>query len=106
LSRGVGAAVSDKKLIDYAVDELTKITGKAISTISKKDVASFKLRKGMPIVRRLLYVEKECMSFDIIHRYHVLEISVVSKLLAFDGRGNYNLGVIEQIIFQKLTSIK
>src|SRR5436189_72110 len=50
LSRGVGAAVSDKKLIDYAVDEMTKITGqKAISTISKKDVASFKLRKGMPI---------------------------------------------------------
>ena len=50
LSRGVGAAVSDKKLIDYAVDELTNITGqKAVSTISKKDVASFKLRKGMPI---------------------------------------------------------
>ena len=50
LSRGVGAAVSDKKLIDHAVDELTIITGqKAIATISKKDVASFKLRKGMPI---------------------------------------------------------
>jgi len=50
LSKGVGAAVSDKKLIDYAVEELTKITGqKAVSTISKKDVASFKLRKGMPI---------------------------------------------------------
>lgn len=50
VSRGVGAAVADKKLIDHAVDELTKITGqKAVSTISKKDVASFKLRKGMPI---------------------------------------------------------
>src|SRR5210317_2183345 len=50
LSRGVGAAVADKKLIDHAVDELTLITGqKAISTISKKDVATFKLRKGMPI---------------------------------------------------------
>lgn len=47
VSRGVGAAVADKKLIDHAVDELTKITGqKAVSTISKKDVASFKLRKG------------------------------------------------------------
>jgi large subunit ribosomal protein L5 len=49
LSRGVGAAVSDKKLIDYAVDDETKITGQKLSTISKKDVASFKLRKGMPI---------------------------------------------------------
>ena len=50
ISRGVGAAVSDKKLIDYAVDELTQISGqKAVPTISKKDVASFKLRKGMPI---------------------------------------------------------
>ena len=50
LSRGVGAAVADKKLIDHAVDELTLITGqKAISTLSKKDVAAFKLRKGMPI---------------------------------------------------------
>ena len=50
LSRGVGAAVADKKLVDYAVDELTIITGqKAVPTLSKKDVASFKLRKGMPI---------------------------------------------------------
>ena len=50
LSRGVGAAVADKKLIDHAVEELTKISGqKAVATISKKDVASFKLRKGMPI---------------------------------------------------------
>jgi len=50
LSRGVGAAVADKKLIDHAVDELTMITGqKAVATISKKDVATFKLRKGMPI---------------------------------------------------------
>ena len=50
VSKGVGAAIADKKLIDYAVEELSTITGqKAISTISKKDVASFKLRKGMPI---------------------------------------------------------
>ena len=49
-SKGVGAAIADKKLIDYAVEELTKITGqKAIVTLSKKDVAAFKLRKGMPI---------------------------------------------------------
>ena len=50
ISKGVGAAVADKKLIDHAVDEITKISGqKAVATISKKDVASFKLRKGMPI---------------------------------------------------------
>jgi len=50
ISKGVGAAVADKKLIDYAIEEVTKISGqKAIATISKKDVASFKLRKGMPI---------------------------------------------------------
>jgi large subunit ribosomal protein L5 len=50
ISKGVGAAVADKKLIDYAIDEVTKISGqKAVATISKKDVASFKLRKGMPI---------------------------------------------------------
>lgn len=66
LSRGVGAAVSDKKLVDYAVEELTKITGqKAIATISKKDVASFKLRKGCLLELKLLYVVKECMSFLI-----------------------------------------
>jgi large subunit ribosomal protein L5 len=58
LSKGVGAAVSDKKLIDYAVDELTKITGqKAVSTISKKDVASFK-EKGCQLEQKLLCVEK------------------------------------------------
>ena len=57
ISKGVGAAVADKKLIDHAVDELTKISGqKAVATLSKKDVASFKLRKGMPIVSK-------CMSF-------------------------------------------
>ena len=50
ISKGVGAAIADKKLIDHALEELSKITGqKAIATISKKDVASFKLRKGMPI---------------------------------------------------------
>ena len=50
ISKGVGAAIADKKLIEYAVDELTQITGqRAVSTISKKDIATFKLRKGMPI---------------------------------------------------------
>jgi len=64
VSKGVGAAIADKKLIDYAVEELTKITGqKAISTMSKKDVASFKLRKGCLLVLKLLYVVIKCMNF-------------------------------------------
>ena len=83
LSRGVGAAVSDKKLIDYAVDELTKITGqKAVSTISKKDVASFKLRKGMPIGAKVtLRGERSDEFLDrlLLLLYHALEILVVSK---------------------------
>jgi large subunit ribosomal protein L5 len=85
LSRGVGAAVSDKKLIDYAVDELTKITGqKAVSTISKKDVASFKLRKGMPIGAKVTLRGERMYEFLdrlLLLLYHVYVILTVSKLL-------------------------
>ena len=63
ISRGVGAAVADKKLVENAVDELTMISGqKAVSTISKKDVASFKLRKGMPIGAKVTLRASTCMS--------------------------------------------
>lgn len=106
LSRGVGAAVSDKKLIDYAVDELTKITGqKAVSTISKKDVASFKLRKGMPIGAKVT-LRGERM-YEFLDRLvtsalpRVRDFSGI-KATGFDGRGNYNLGVTEQIIFPEI----
>lgn len=106
LSRGVGAAVSDKKLIDYAVEELTKITGqKAISTISKKDVASFKLRKGMPIGAKVtLRGEK---MYEFLDRLITASLPRVRdfggiKADGFDGRGNYNLGVTEQIIFPEI----
>ena len=106
LSRGVGAAVSDKKLIDYAVDEMTKITGqKAVSTISKKDVASFKLRKGMPIGAKVT-LRGERM-YEFLDRLvtsalpRVRDFSGI-KATGFDGRGNYNLGVTEQIIFPEI----
>jgi large subunit ribosomal protein L5 len=93
ISKGVGAAVSDKKLIDYAVDELTKITGqKAVSTISKKDVASFKLRKGM-------YEFLDRLVTSALPR--VRDFSGI-KATGFDGRGNYNLGILEQIIFPEI----
>ncbi|MCF6130378.1 50S ribosomal protein L5 [Flavobacterium sp. AS60] len=106
LSRGVGAAVSDKKLVDYAVDELTKVTGqKAVSTISKKDVASFKLRKGMPIGAKVtLRGEK---MYEFLDRLITSSLPRVRdfngiKATGFDGRGNYNLGVTEQIIFPEI----
>jgi len=106
LSRGVGAAVSDKKLIDYAVDEMTKITGqKAVSTISKKDVASFKLRKGMPIGAKVT-LRGERM-YEFLDRLvtsalpRVRDFSGI-KATGFDGRGNYNLGITEQIIFPEI----
>ncbi len=106
LSRGVGAAVSDKKLIDYAVDELTTITGqKAVSTISKKDVASFKLRKGMPIGAKVT-LRGERM-YEFLDRLVTIALPRVRdfqgiKATGFDGRGNYNLGITEQIIFPEI----
>jgi large subunit ribosomal protein L5 len=106
LSRGVGAAVSDKKLIDHAVDELTIITGqKAIATISKKDVATFKLRKGMPIGAKVT-LRSERM-YEFLDRLITTALPRVRdfqgiKSSGFDGRGNYNLGVTEQIIFPEI----
>ncbi len=106
LSRGVGAAVADKKLIDHAVDELTMISGqKAVPTISKKDVAAFKLRKGMPIGAKVtLRGEK---MYEFLDRLVTTALPRVRdfqgiRATGFDGRGNYNLGVTEQIIFPEI----
>jgi len=106
ISRGVGAAVADKKLIDYAVEELTNISGqKAIATISKKDVAAFKLRKGMPIgVKVTLRGQR---MYEFLDRLVTTALPRVRdfqgvKANGFDGRGNYNLGVSEQIIFPEI----
>ncbi|WP_046756855.1 50S ribosomal protein L5 [Kordia jejudonensis] len=106
LSRGVGGAVADKKLIDHATDELAKITGqKAVATISKKDVASFKLRKGMPIGAKVtLRGEK---MYEFLDRLTTSALPRVRdfggiKANGFDGRGNYNLGITEQIIFPEI----
>ena len=106
ISKGVGAAVNDKKLIDHALNEVTEISGqKAIATMSKKDVASFKLRKGMPVgVKVTLRGEK---MYEFLDRFvttalpRVRDFSGV-KSTGFDGRGNYNLGVTEQIIFPEI----
>lgn len=106
VSRGVGAAVADKKLIDHAVEEMTLITGqKAVSTISKKDVASFKLRKGMPIGAKVT-LRGERM-YEFLDRLITAALPRVRdfqgiKATGFDGRGNYSLGVTEQIIFPEI----
>ncbi|PQJ82551.1 50S ribosomal protein L5 [Polaribacter glomeratus] len=106
ISKGVGAAIADKKLIDYALEEVTKITGqKAISTMSKKDVAAFKLRKGMPIgVKVTLRGDK---MYEFLDRLVTASLPRVRdfngiKASGFDGRGNYNLGITEQIIYPEI----
>ena len=106
ISKGVGAAVADKKLIDHAVNEITTISGqKAIATISKKDVASFKLRKGMPIgVKVTLRGER---MYEFLDRLVTTALPRVRdfqgvKSTGFDGRGNYTLGITEQIIFPEI----
>ncbi|MCK0130704.1 50S ribosomal protein L5 [Flavobacteriaceae bacterium F08102] len=106
ISKGVGAAVADKKLIDYAVEEITNIAGqKAVATISKKDVASFKLRKGMPIgVKVTLRGDR---MYEFLDRLVTASLPRVRdfrgiKATGFDGRGNYNLGITEQIIFPEI----
>jgi len=106
ISRGVGGAVADKKLIDHAIDELSAISGqKAISTISKKDVASFKLRKGMPIGAKVTL--RGYRMYEFLDRLITSALPRVRdfngiKSNGFDGRGNYNLGITEQIIFPEI----
>jgi len=106
LNRGINGAVSDKKLVDITIEELTTITGqKAVATISKKDISNFKLRKGIPIGARV--------TLRGIKMYEFLDRLVASALprvrdfkgvseKAFDGRGNYTLGITEQIIFPEV----
>ncbi len=106
VSQGIGAAVADKKLIDYGIEEMTNITGqKAIATISKKDVANFKLRKGMPIGAKVT-LRGERM-YEFLDRLVTSALPRVRdfngiKATGFDGRGNYSLGVTEQIIFPEI----
>jgi len=106
LNRGVNGAVADKKLIDIAVDELTMITGqKAVATRSKKDISNFKLRKNMPIGARVTL--RGVKMFEFLDRLiaaslpRVRDFKGISEK-AFDGRGNYTLGVTEQIIFPEI----
>lgn len=106
LNRGVNGAVADKKLIDIAVDELTTITGqKALATRSKKDISNFKLRKNMPIGARVTL--RGVKMYEFLDRLISASLPRVRDFKginekAFDGRGNYTLGVTEQIIFPEI----
>ncbi|MFC6269242.1 50S ribosomal protein L5 [Frigoriflavimonas asaccharolytica] len=106
LSQGLGEASADKKIVDYAIEELTMITGqKAVGTISKKDEAAFKLRKGMPIGARVtLRAHKMYEFLDRLTSSALPRIRDFNGIKAdgFDGRGNYNLGITEQIIFPEI----
>lgn len=107
INKGMGAAVADKKLIDVAIDEITGITGqKAVSTKSKKAISNFKLRENMPIgVRVTLRGDK---MFEFLDRLVNIALPRVRDFRGvsakgFDGRGNYTLGVKEQIIFPEIS---
>ena len=105
INQGLGIATADKKIIEVAINELTAITGqKAVATVSKKDVANFKLRKKMPIGvmvtlrRERMYEFLEKLVKVALPRIRDFK-GIESKL---DGRGNYTLGIQEQIIFPEI----
>ncbi len=106
LNRGVNGAVTDKKLIDIAIDELSNITGqKAVPTMSKKDISNFKLRKDMPIGARVTL--RGVKMYEFLDRLVSVSLPRVRDFKgindkSFDGRGNYTLGVTEQIIFPEI----
>ena len=106
LNRGVNGAVADKKLVDVAIDELTMVTGqKAVATMSKKDISNFKLRKNMPIGARVTL--RGVNMYEFLDRFVSVSLPRVRDFKgisdkSFDGRGNYTLGVTEQIIFPEI----
>lgn len=106
LSQGIGAAVADKKMIDSAIQEQSTITGqKAIATYSKKDVSNFKLRKGMPIGTKVT-LRSEKM-YEFLDRLISVALPRTRDFKGispkgFDGRGNFTMGVKEQIIFPEI----
>ena len=106
LNQGIGAALVDKKLIDFGVEEMSAITGqKAVPTISKHDVSHFKLRRGNPIgVHVTLRGDK---MYEFLERLVCVALPRVRDFRGisdkgFDGRGNYSFGVTEQIIFPEI----
>ncbi|MCK9255763.1 MAG: 50S ribosomal protein L5 [Bacteroidales bacterium] len=105
VSQGLGQAIADKKLIDIAIDEMTTITGqKAVATVSKKDISNFKLRKKMPIGVRVT-LRRDRM-YEFLERLLAVALPRIRDFRGinykFDGKGNYTLGISEQIIFPEI----
>lgn len=107
VNKGIGAAVADKKLVDVGVEELTTITGqKAVPTKAKTSISNFKLREGMPIGARVTL--RGVKMYEFLDRLMSIALPRVRdfkgiKDSGFDGRGNYTLGVKEQIIFPEIS---
>ena len=105
INEGLGMAVADKKIIETAINELTAITGqKAVQTVSKKDIAQFKVRKQMPIGVRVTL--RHQMMYEFLERLIRVALPRIRDFNGidskFDGRGNYTLGITEQIIFPEI----
>ena len=105
INEGLGMAVADKKIIETAIAELTAITGqKAVATVSKKDIAQFKVRKQMPIGVRVTL--RHQMMYEFLERLIRVALPRIRDFggieSKFDGRGNYTLGITEQIIFPEI----
>jgi large subunit ribosomal protein L5 len=107
VNKGIGAAVADKKMVDVGVDELTQITGqKAVATRSKTDISNFKLRANMPIGAKVTL--RGDKMYEFMDRLMAIALPRVRDFRGvsdkgFDGRGNYTLGVKEQIIFPEIS---
>jgi large subunit ribosomal protein L5 len=106
INQGIGDAISDKKILETAIQEMTTITGqKAVATISKKDISNFKVRKGMPVgVRVTLRGDKMYEFLDRLVSValpRVRDFRGISET-GFDGKGNYTVGITEQIIFPEI----
>jgi large subunit ribosomal protein L5 len=106
LNQGVGAAVADKKILESALNEMKLITGqKPIATISKKDISNFKLRSGVPIGVKVTL--RDNMMYEFLDRLISVALPRIRDFKGindkgFDGRGNYTLGITEQIIFPEI----
>lgn len=107
INKGIGAGVADKKAVDTGVEELTAITGqKAVQTVAKNSISNFKLREGMPIGARVTL--RGDKMYEFIDRLMNVALPRVRDFRGisekgFDGRGNYTLGVKEQIIFPEIS---
>jgi large subunit ribosomal protein L5 len=105
INQGVGQAVSDKKIVDIAMEELTMISGqKAVQTLSRKDISNFKLRRKMPIGVKVT-LRRNTM-FEFLERLVSVALPRIRDFKGintkFDGKGNYTLGITEQIIFPEI----